>query len=190
MLRPSMSLYVIVLFAHSGMRWLVLALGLAVSVRGALGWWRARPWTRSHAHLQQALLHSANLQLVLGLALYFWLSPLSGAFFRDPRAGLRTTMLRFFGVEHVFGMLVAMVVLHGGKRIAQRATRERDKHRLACSLTAAALLVFLLSIPWPFMPYKRPLWRSFGRSVPSAVQQRPQTAVGAATLTRGATALG
>jgi len=69
--------------------------------------------------------------------------------------------LRFFGIEHVFGMVIAVGLLHVGHDRAERAASARDKHKRTLWLTGAALLLIAASIPWPFMPYPRPLWRGF-----------------------------
>lgn len=154
-----MTLYVAVLYTHSTLRWVVLALGLTVSIRSGAGVWRGLSWGRTHERLHKALVHFADLQMIFGLGLYFWLSPFSRAFFHNPRVGFRNSMLRFFGVEHVFGMVIALTLVHLGQERSQRAANARDKQRLACLFTAGALLLMAASIPWPFMPYPRPLWR-------------------------------
>ena len=154
-----MTLYTTVLFTHSALRWVVLALALAVCARSGLGYWRERPWTRAHAGLHKALVSAADLQMTLGLLLYLWLSPWSRAFFHNPRVGLSDSSLRFFGVEHVFGMLIAITLLHVGQERAQRRAAARDKQRQVFWFTLATLLLIAASVPWPFMPYPRPLLR-------------------------------
>jgi hypothetical protein len=154
-----MTLYVSVLFVHSSLRWFVLALALSVTARSALGLWRQLPWSATHERLHKALLLTADLQLALGLALYLWLSPFSRAFFHNPRVGFHDASLRFFGIEHVFGMSIALTLLHFGQVRAQRARTAWDKQRQACWFSLAALLLMAASVPWPFMPYPRPLWR-------------------------------
>src|SRR5207248_4439237 len=94
---------------------------------------------------------AVDLQLLLGLSLYLFLSPFTKAFFAAPT--LKQPHLRFFGVEHIFGMLVAVMLVHLGKR-------------RVFAFTLAALLVMLASIPWPFLVYGRPLWRTTEALVP------------------------
>jgi hypothetical protein len=154
-----MTLYVIVLFAHSYLRWLVLALICGVTTRSALALWRGGAWSASHARWQRLMLHAADLQLMLGVSMYLWLSPFPRAFLHNPRAGFHDAMLRFFTIEHVFGMAISITLLHLGQERAQRAADARHKHRLTCWLTAAALLLMAASVPWPFLPYPRPLAR-------------------------------
>ena len=102
---------------------------------------------------------AADLQMTLGLLLYLWLSPWSRAFFHNPRVGCQDSSLRFFGVEHVFGMLIAIALLHVGQERAQRRAAARDKRRQVFWFTLSALLLMAASVPWPFMPYPRPLIR-------------------------------
>lgn len=154
-----MTLYVLALHAHSYLRWVVLTLTCLVTLRSVLGLTRGGAWSSSHARWQRAMLHAADLQMLLGVTLYLWLSPFSRAFFHNLRAGFGNSTLRFFGVEHVFGMASAITLLHLGQERAQRAPDARGKHKLTCWLTGAALLLMAASVPWPFMPYPRPLWR-------------------------------
>jgi hypothetical protein len=155
----TMTLYVLALYAHSYLRWVVLALTVAVTLRSALGLLRGAAWSSAHARVQQAMLHAADLQLLIGVTLYLWLSPFTRGFFHAPRAGFADSTLRFFGVEHVFGMACAITLMHLGQERAQRAPDARGKHRRTCWLTGAALLLMAASVPWPFMPYPRPLLR-------------------------------
>ena len=133
--------YTLVLFVHSWWRWVVLALMLAVLLRG-------------DGRLRVAMVGAVDVQLLLGLSLYLFLSPFTKAFFAAPT--MKQPHLRFFGVEHIFGMLVAVTLVHVGSR----------KRRHLRGFTLAALLIMLASIPWPFLVYGRPLWRTTEALVP------------------------
>jgi hypothetical protein len=68
-------------------------------------------------------------------------------------------VLRFFAVEHITGMLVVVVVAHLGRVKTQRPQQASARHRAAAIWYGAAVLIALVSIPWPFLPYGRPLLR-------------------------------
>jgi hypothetical protein len=141
-------LYTIVLFAHSWLRWLVLAAGVAAAIRGGSGNGRA-------GRLFVTLL---DIQLLLGLLLYLWLSPFTTAAFQDFGGAMRSSQLRFFTIEHLLGMLVAVALAHVGRgRIAKLP--EHRRARTAAIFYGLSLLAILLSIPWPGVPAARPLFR-------------------------------
>ena len=62
-----------------------------------------------------------DLQFTLGAWLYLFASPLSHAFFADFGAGMRQPLLRFFGLEHALGMLIAVALIHIGRTRSKRA---------------------------------------------------------------------
>jgi hypothetical protein len=75
---------------------------------------------------------------------------------------MRNEVQRFFLVEHLFGMLVALGVAHVGSVKIRKAADSHAKHRLAVIYILIALAVIALSIPWPGMPAGRPLFRFSG----------------------------
>jgi hypothetical protein len=101
---------------------------------------------------------AVNWQFTLGVIMYFFLSPFSHAFFANVSLGYSEPTLRFFGLEHPIAMLTAVSLVHLGRERSQRATG-RDRHRSAFRWTLAAVLVFAIAIPWPFLKYGRPLLR-------------------------------
>src|SRR5262245_15321920 len=101
-----MAAYALVLLIHSYLRWAVLLAVVALFVRTLLGWQKARAWQPADERLHSASVGLVDLQFLLGLVLYLLLSPISKAFFADMKYGMKDSSLRFFGLEHVFGMLV------------------------------------------------------------------------------------
>jgi hypothetical protein len=75
---------------------------------------------------------------------------------------MRNASLRFFAVEHLTGMLIGIALAHVGKGKIAKATDAAQKHKLAVIFFSLAMVVILLSIPWPGMPGGRPLLRGFG----------------------------
>lgn len=167
------TLYTVVLWVHSYVRWLIVAAAGALMLATALGWRSGKAFSLSHERLQRALLGLADTQFLLGLGLFLWLSPLAKAFFSAPALGMKTSALRFFGMEHAVGMLVAIGVLHVAHRRSHSAATASLRHRRACLGTLAFLLLALVSIPWPGNAHGRPLFRT--ASVAAATP--PSTAV-------------
>jgi hypothetical protein len=156
------TLYPWVLFVHSWVRWLVL-LALVVALARALAGWRAkRPFAARDEAIVRALVGTVDLQFLLGLLLYLFLSPISSAGFRDPGAALWQATLRFFTIEHPFAMILAVAVLHAGRARGRRFGGDPQRHRTLMIATALALALIAGSIPWPGLPYARPLLRAPG----------------------------
>ena len=58
--------------------------------------------------------------------------------------------LRFFAVEHLAGMLIAIILIHIGKTQGKKPIGDKAKHRRTMIFYLVALLIILASIPWPF----------------------------------------
>jgi hypothetical protein len=154
-----MTLYGTVLFVHSLLRWVILPAALVVCVRSFLAARQGRPWGQADERLQVVLVSALDLQFLLGILLYGLLSPFSRAFFDDFRLGMEDPVVRFFGLEHVLAMVVAITVVHVGRARSKRIAEAARRHRVVWITTLIALLLILLSIPWPGFPYARPLLR-------------------------------
>ena len=142
------NLYAIFLILHSWLRWAVLGAGIAALVRGGSADGSAGKW-------YTILL---DTQMLLGLLLYFALSPLTSAALGDFGAAMRTPQLRYFAVEHVVGMLIAITLAHVGRSRVKKAPTAR-KARTAAIFYGLSVIALLASIPWPGMPAGRPLFR-------------------------------
>ena len=154
-----MKTYLVVLTVHSYLRWAVLLLALIVLARSLRGWAGSREWTRVDDRFHAGLVGAIDLQLLLGLVLYIFLSPMTSAFFADVGAAMKEPALRFFGLEHIAAMVVAVTIFHIGRARSKKAKTPRVRHRRVWVSTLIALLLVAASIPWPFLRYGRPLLR-------------------------------
>jgi hypothetical protein len=150
-------MYSLILLLHSWLRWAVLLAGFVVVARAlARG---GRPWTPTDERAGSWFVITLDLQLLLGALLYFALSPITRQAFDDFGAAMRTSGIRFWAVEHLFGMVIAIALAHVGKSRIRKAATDARRHRLALIFFGLALLAVLVSIPWPAMPNGRPLFR-------------------------------
>ena len=123
-------MYPILLVVHSLVRWIVVALGLVAAV-AALG-----PPAAARRRVLPFVL-ALDLQIILGLLLWAWLSPLTSL-----RGGLDDPEVRHFTLSHPGVGLSAVVLAHVANVFLKRG------------LTQARLLVFLalggvlLAVPW------------------------------------------
>jgi hypothetical protein len=153
-------MYTPVLVIHSLLRWAVLVLGLLAVVRAVAGWTGRRAWIPADKKAGLFFMISVDVQLLLGLLLYGVLSPITTlAVFPQFGAAMRVRELRFWAVEHLTAMLLAVIAVHTGRIAARRAPDAAAMHRRAALWFGLALLLILAGIPWPFLPYGRPLIR-------------------------------
>src|SRR6185436_1568520 len=113
-------LYAVVLTIHSWLRWGVLLAGLAAFVRSAIGASRRASWTPADDRAGFWFSMVLDLQFLLGLVLYIFLSPFTHAAFRDIGEAMRNSGLRFWAVEHAFGMIIGVALVHVGRVRARK----------------------------------------------------------------------
>jgi hypothetical protein len=151
-------MYDLLLVAHSWLRWLVLLAALAAVARAIGGVSSRRPWTPVDDRAGMWLTAALDLQMLIGLVLYIFLSPVTKSAFVDMAAAMREAPIRFFAVEHPVGMIVAIALAHVGRARARKAD-SAARHKTALLFYGLALIVLLLSIPWPIGPGARSLFR-------------------------------
>ena len=150
-------MYTAALLIHSWLRYVVLILGLIAAVRALTAGRRA--WTRTDHQTGLLFGIAFDIQALIGLILYFLLSPFTHEAMQNVGAAMKNSGLRFWAVEHPLGMFVALALVHIGNARIRKTYDDRRKHRLAAIFFTLALLIMLLTIPWPGMPNGRPLFR-------------------------------
>ncbi|MDO7887033.1 hypothetical protein [Hymenobacter cheonanensis] len=150
-------MYQVLLLLHSWLRWFVLGAGLLAVVRAYAGWTGRRPFTKGDNAISAAFSGFMWLQVIIGLGLYFGLSPwgLNGL----KQYGMKDPTARFFGVEHLAVMLLATILAQVGRIALKRAPTDTLKHKKAFTYFAIALVLVLLMIPWGIWNPGRPLFR-------------------------------
>jgi hypothetical protein len=153
------AMYGAFLVLHSLLRWALLLGGLVVVARAIAGL-VGRPWSRADDTATRVFTVLLDVQVLVGLMLYLALSPLTQAAFRDLGDAMSNDVLRFWAVEHAFGMLSALVLAHVGRaKVRAAGVVDQRRHRTALVYFGLCLAVVLISMPWPSLPYGRPLWR-------------------------------
>ena len=155
-------MYSAFLLIHSLLRWVVVLAGLVAIARAISGITGRRNWLPGDAAAARWFSITLDVQFLIGLLLYVWLSPFIRDAWADMAATMRNAPLRFFAVEHLTGMLIGIALAHVGKSKIAKAADAAQKHKLALIFFSLAMVVILLSIPWPGMPGGRPLWRGLG----------------------------
>lgn len=148
-------MYDAILIAHSWLRWLVLFFALGAIILAFRGWTAQRPFGPTDNRYGAIFVGTLHLQLLLGLVLYFFLSPLTASAFQDMGAAMRNKDLRFWAVEHLAGMVIAVVVAQIGRIKTKKAPTDLQKHKRAAIYFTIALLLILVSIPFATRPWFR-----------------------------------
>lgn len=146
-----MSAYKILLEAHSGFRWLVLVLVIVLIARSLTGLFNSGKYQKIDNILAASFVGIMHLQLVIGLVLYFFLSPMTNIAFKDFGGAMKDSELRFWAVEHFAVMLLAIIAAQAGRSISKKANDHSVKFRFQAIFFGVSLLLMLFGIPWDRM---------------------------------------
>ncbi|MCS7039008.1 MAG: hypothetical protein RMN24_10315 [Anaerolineae bacterium] len=154
-------MYPLFLALHNLLRWLVIIAAIIVLVRTLRGLRSRRPWTALDDRMGQLYTVSMDIQLLVGLVLFFVLSPLTRMALTNMAAAMSDATMRFFVVEHFPYMLVAVILAHIGRVRVRKAAEDRARFRQTLIWMGLSFLIVLIAIPWPFLSYGRGLLPSF-----------------------------
>lgn len=136
------------LHLHDTLRWLVL-LGLVVTlVKYLNGWLGKKAWTKTDNLLGIIFVSLMDLQVLSGLILYFFLSPVTKMALSDFGAAMKDQGLRFYAVEHFTMMLVALALIHIGRAKSKKAGTDLKKFKTASIFFLISLVIITIAIPW------------------------------------------
>lgn len=141
-------MYSTILAIHNIMRWVILLLGVwaLVSAYSALA--LSRSWTESDRRSGSLFTISMDIQLLLGLLLYFVFSPTTRLALSNFGAAMSDDVQRFYAVEHLMMMILGLVFAHIGTARIKRSSEGSSKFRTAAIWYTLALIAILLRIPW------------------------------------------
>jgi heme A synthase len=150
-------MYSVVLLAHSWIRWIALVAAVG-TVLAAL---RIRvPADRAGAdRWSLAAMAVLDLQMLLGLLLYLALSPFTAEAMKNMSAAMQNPQLRFWAVEHLTSMILAIVLAHVGRVVARRASTPSSIRVRLLMCFGLATILLIMGIPWPGFANGRPLFR-------------------------------
>lgn len=132
------------LHAHSGLRWVVLIL-LLVAIFNAFSKKKSGVWTVKDKKITLFAMIFTHIQLVLGLALYFHSEKVQFV-----EGFMKISVYRFYAVEHISLMLIAIALITVGYSKSKRAATDAKKFGAVAMFYLIGLILILASIPWPF----------------------------------------
>ncbi len=134
------------LHAHSGIRWVVLALLLVTVIKAFSGWLGKKEYSSTDGKLAMLTFNFINIQFLIGIVLYF-ISP--KVIFSSET--MSNDVIRFFTMEHITFMIIAIALISIGYSKAKKGTEDLFKHKKIAIMYGIGLLLILAGIPWPFL---------------------------------------
>jgi hypothetical protein len=134
-------MYAPLLHTHSLLRFIVLLLLVVVIVNAFLGMNGKKPFGKMDNLLGLSLFSVTHTQLLVGLALYF-----SSSFVVFGGDTMKDASLRYWTVEHITLMLVAITLITMARITAKKMTDDAAKHKRMFVFNTLALVIILMAI--------------------------------------------
>jgi hypothetical protein len=135
---------------HSLLRWAIVLTGIWAVIRALKGVSGNTAYTGADKKAGLFFMITLDIQLLVGLVLYF-VSPLAlKAFQASGGAVMKDSTLRYFAVEHALIAIVAIALVHIGRSKVKKAASDAQRHKLSLIFFAIALILLASRIPWPF----------------------------------------
>ena len=135
---------------HSSFRYLVLIFIILAVVDAVTGLSSGRAYRKSSKLFALLGLIFSHIQLLFGLLLYF----LGGKGFQmlmNADNVMKEPLLRFYAVEHISMMIIAIALVTIGYSRAKKHEEARRKFRSVLIFYGIALVIIFIMIPWPFL---------------------------------------
>jgi hypothetical protein len=150
-------MYTTVLALHSWIRWLALIAAVGTTLAALRG--KVEGTNSLADRWGMIAMMVLDTQMLLGLLLYFVLSPNTKAIMENFGAAMKDPALRFWAVEHTVTMFAAIALAHVGRVLARKATSTVAKRTRLLVCFGLATVLIILGMPWPGRPGGRPLFR-------------------------------
>lgn len=141
-------MYPVLLIIHHTLSWMVLLAASWAIFRSLRGIILRKQWFTADKQASLFLMVTVDLQVLAGLLLYLFFSPLTRPVISNLSLAMGDPTLRFFAVEHILVMLIALVLVHMGRNKARKAQFAARKHRISAFFYTLAVILILSRIPW------------------------------------------
>jgi heme A synthase len=129
---------------HSGLRWLALAL-LVFAIVNALLKLKSGKYEKGDKMLNLFAMVMLHIQVTLGIVVSFVSGKISYA-----EGWMKNPQYRFFGLEHILLMVIAVTLATIGRKKAEKALDPAKKHKTILIWYTIVLIIIFAAIPWPF----------------------------------------
>lgn len=148
-------MYEVIKAVHNILRWIVVFGGVYAIVLALKGLLTKANWGVNEQRSGLIFTSALNVQFVIGLILYF-ISPMGSRLLSsgDMGAVMGNDILRFYAVEHLSIMILAIIAAQLGYSLAKRAKTDNAKFMRASIGYVLAGLLIVYGIPWnrPLFP--------------------------------------
>ncbi|MFD0766345.1 cytochrome B [Mucilaginibacter lutimaris] len=136
-----MNAYKFFLEFHSGLRYVVFVMLVIAIIRAFAYWTGKKVYSEGNRKFNLFTMISVHTQILLGLVLYF-LSPnvrFGGGVMKDATA-------RYWTVEHITMMLIAMILITIGHSKSKKAVLPEAKHKAIAVFYTIAFAIIVVAI--------------------------------------------
>ena len=119
-----------------------------VIIKSLLGVVNKSPYKKLDKTFVASMVGTLRLQLIIGLVLYIFLSPITQTAFSDFGAAMKEATLRYWAVEHIFAMIVGVALAEIGRSKAKKANEDLKKFKMQLIFFTISLLIMLSKIPF------------------------------------------
>lgn len=131
----------LLVLTHSVVRYFILVFLMIVIVRSLMGWQQKSPYSALDDKFSLWLFMFTHTQLLIGLIVYF-VSP--AVIFSA--ASMKDTVARYWLVEHVTMMAIAIVLITMARITAKKMADAVAKHKRLFIFNTIALVIILIAI--------------------------------------------
>lgn len=137
-------MYFPLLKSHSGLRWVLLGFFISALIMLFRAAYQGK-FSKRTANTAKFTLILTHIQFLIGLVLYF-ISP--KVIFAA--SSMKSTVLRFYLVEHISLMLIAVILLTIGFSKWKKAVDTQAGAKKMFTYYIISFILIMISIPWPF----------------------------------------
>ena len=134
-------MYTGLLHTHSLLRYFILIALVVVIVKAVIGLMQNQPYGKWDNKFSLYLFIFTHMQLLAGLILYF-VSP----FVKFGSTTMSDKVTRYWTVEHIFAMLIAVVLITLARTTSKRMSNDAAKHKRMAIFNFVALVVIVAMI--------------------------------------------
>ena len=153
------SLYNFTLILHSWNRWIILIAGLLAIILAILALVKKQEYSKTNKITSLVFISSLHFQLVIGILLYFVLSPITLEALSNFGAAMKNSDIRYWAVEHSFVNIIAIIIAQAGSIIVRRKSSNPAKHKATLIWFGISFILILVMIPMGMMGVERPWFR-------------------------------
>ncbi|MEQ9263176.1 MAG: hypothetical protein RLP14_08450 [Owenweeksia sp.] len=140
-------MYSFILPVHSFLPYVILSLLIISVLVFTVKLLGKKPFTKGDRILALLTLIFSHVQFLVGLILYF-ISPITKAAFKNSGEIMSNPDYRFYAVEHILVMLLAITLITIGHSRSKKASLATQKFRNLTLFFLLGLILILSRIPW------------------------------------------